>query len=32
MGCDEIYLAGFPSTAVRFTSRLAIPYSHDLTD
>ena len=32
MGCDEISLAGFPFTAVRFTSRLAIPYSHDLTD
>ena len=32
IGCDEISLAGFPSTAVRFSSRLAIPYSHDLTD
>ena len=30
--CDEISLAGFPSTAVRFSNRLAIPYSHDLTD
>ena len=32
LGCDEISLTGFPSTAVRFSSRLAIPYSHDLTD
>ena len=32
MDCDEISLADFPSTAVRFSSRLAIPYSHDLTD
>ena len=31
MGCSRISLAGSPSTAVRFSSRLAIPYSHDLT-
>jgi hypothetical protein len=24
--------AGAPSTAVHFSNRLAIPYSHDLTD
>ena len=31
IGCGQISLVSSSSTAVRFSSRLTIPYSHDLT-